>query len=214
MALHKADYTYLVHVGAGWALARVPWRRRAILRASDQVHSWLIFDGLGFHDAYFTPARITRGWRRLTRGYAARAYDQGVGRGLWFAAAGDLDRAILAIASFQGGRQPDLWSGLGLALAYAGGASSQELSSALAAAGKFRAHLAQGAAFAAEAHARAGHTPIHTQDAVVVLCGCDAVAAVELVRRVRGQLPDGDLTDGTPRYELWRSHVQRELLRS
>src|SRR5437016_1725656 len=44
------EFTYLTHVGAGWALARVPWRRRAILACLDPVHRWLAFDGLGFHD--------------------------------------------------------------------------------------------------------------------------------------------------------------------
>ncbi|MGB9369698.1 MAG: DUF1702 family protein, partial [Xanthobacteraceae bacterium] len=91
MRYSNSAYTYLAHVGAGWALARVPWRRASILRSCDAVHGWLVFDGLGFHDVYFTSEKIFGGWRRLKHQYAARAYDQGVGRALWFAAGADID---------------------------------------------------------------------------------------------------------------------------
>ena len=210
---NESAYTYLAHVGAGWALGRAPWRRTAILRSCDAIHGWLIFDGLGFHDTYFMSAKVLRGWRRRTRSYAARVYDQGAGRALWFVVGGEIDCAIAAIARFDRARQPDLWSGLGLAVAYAGGASARALARALAAAGASRASLAQGAAFAAEAHARANHIPAYTREAVYLLTGRDAVEVAELVRALRARLPaavDGD----EPAYEQWRRHVQRVLVPS
>jgi enediyne biosynthesis protein E3 len=212
LARTEPDYAYLALVGAGWALARVPWRRAAILRECDPVHGWLIFDGLGFHDAYFSSQRVLRNWRRLRRGYAARVYDQGVGRALWFIHGGAIERAIFAISRFPPDRHGDLWSGLGLALAYAGAAAPSALSLAVANSGAFRAHLAQGAAFAAEAHARARHIPVHTHDAVAILTGCDAWSAVELVREHRARLPRTDELSEVPRYELWRRAVQCALL--
>jgi hypothetical protein len=210
LRLNEPAYTYLAHVGAGWALARVPWRRQAILRECNPIHFWLVFDGLGFHDTYFAPKRALSGWRRMRRGYEAQAYDQGVGRAVWFIAGGNSERAIDAISHFAFVRQADLWSGLGLALAYAGGASAEALNRVLNAAGNFRLHLAQGAAFAAEAHARANYLPAHTKEAVAVLTGRDAKAVADLVRTLRSQLPSAAPADAPP-YELWRREVQRAL---
>jgi hypothetical protein len=204
------EFSYLTHVGAGWALGRVPWRRRAILRCLDPVHRWLAFDGLGFHDAYFYAPRIACGWRRLQAGYAARTYDQGVGRAIWFIAGGNAERAIGLISNLSPARRSDLWAGLGLALAYAGGASPPALRSVARAAGSALPSLAQGAAFAAEAHARAHHMPAHTREAVRILSGLDAEDAVQLVRRVRTSLPPVE-SAGAPRYERWRATVQRAL---
>jgi enediyne biosynthesis protein E3 len=204
------EFTYLTHVGAGWALARVPWRRRAILRCLDPVHYWLAYDGLGFHDAYFSSRRVASGWRRLRVGYAAQTYDQGVGRAIWFIAGGSVARAIELISHLEPARHSDLWAGLGLALAYAGGAPPAGLCLAVRAAGSASPCLAQGAAFAAEARARANHIPGFTSEAVSLLAGVDVGDAVQLVRSVRASLPPVESAD-TPRYELWRREVRQAL---
>jgi len=206
---HQA-YTYLAHVGAGWALGGVPWRRSAILEHADPVHGWLVFDGLGFHDGYFYPRRILDGWRRKLIGYSARAYDQGIGRALWFVTGGDPIRAVAVIEKFPSERRPDLWSGLGLALVYAGGADAAALSAVRRAAGGCHTYLAQGAAFGAEAHARAGHVSDHAAQALNALTGRDVERAVRLVRRARDRLPAAE-TSAVPRYELWRLAVQEEF---
>ncbi len=211
MARNDADYTYLAHVGAGWALGRVPWRRSAILKHRDPVHGWLVFDGLGFHDTYFHTSWILRGRRRERRGYAGRVYDQGIGRALWFVAGGNIASTMDALRRFDADRHPDLWSGLGLALAYAGGASPHDLRRATVAAGPFRANLAQGAAFGAEAHARARYIPPHTREAVSLLTGRDAEAAVRLVRGSCAALPVAE-APAAPHYEAWRRDVRQMLL--
>src|SRR5262249_7778121 len=211
MRSNEAAYTYLTNVGAGWALARVPWRRRAILSAGDPVHGWLALDGLGFHDTYFWHVAILRGWRRRMRGYAIHAYDQGVGRALWFAAGGQIEAVSAMIVCFGPARHADLWSGLGLAITYAGGASASALTEARLAAGRFRASLAQGAAFAAEARARSNHVPDHTHQAVIALTGRETAAVVDLVCTLRARLalePRGE----SPPYERWRRDVQRALM--
>src|SRR6185503_18765465 len=84
-----ASHVYMLYVGAGWAIARLPWLRsnpdRAI-RHFDPLLGWLAVDGYGFHEGYFHwPESIDR--RRLPRGlsgYARCAFDQGLGRSLWF----------------------------------------------------------------------------------------------------------------------------------
>jgi hypothetical protein len=205
----EEHYTYLAHVGTGWALARFPWRRSAIIAVLDPVHCWLAYDGLGFHDAYFHPVRI-RAWRRVVRGYESRAYDQGIGRGLWFVSGGDVDRAIELANEFHPDRKEDVWSGLGLAVAYAGGGTPTALSRLVRAAGSHRSSLAQGAAFAAEARSRAGFVPACTVEALRALAQMEVEAAAALVRDLRDRLPRHE-NSSVPRYEIWRQRLREAL---
>jgi hypothetical protein len=199
------DFTYLAHVGAGWALARVPWCRRRILASLDPVHRWLAFDGLGFHDTYFYHHHILAGWRRQRLGYSARAYDQGVGRALWFVAGGSVEDAIGLIWLFPATRQSDLWSGLGLAITYVGATSADWILGALQSAGPHKDSFAQGVAFGCEARVIACYVPAYTDRIAHAVWGVGAEAVSSLVRQARDRLPkvEGD----PPRYELWRRSV-------
>src|SRR4029077_6993537 len=208
----RHDFTYLAHVGAGWSLARVPWRSRQVFAGLAPIHCWLAFEGLGFHDTDFDHRRVLRGWRRKSSGYPARAYDQGVGRALWFVAGGSAADAVNLIAAFREERRRDLWSGLGLAMAYAGPTNGEEVVSAFRSAGTNGIHYAQGIAFACEARAAAGYVPAHTSFAADAVWGADAEILSALVRDRRAQLPpaDGDV----PRYELWRQAIAADFRRS
>ncbi|MGX0966079.1 hypothetical protein AB7M63_006528 [Bradyrhizobium japonicum] len=204
------DLSYLTHVGAGWALARVPWRRARILAPLDPVYYWLAYDGLGFHDTYFYHHRVLAGWSRKRTGYTSRVYDQGVGRALWFTGGGSVAAATELIASFPSQRQSDLWSGLGLAMAYAGPADAEDIRVARENAGEFRSRFAQGVAFACEARALARHIPEHTDLAAINLCGTSAEALSALVREARKKLPSagGDAT----LYEIWQRQVASAMI--
>lgn len=210
LSLTESEFTYLAHVGTGWALALLPWRRAAILRMLDPVHHWLAMDGLGFRDTYFRPRLGLSGQRLVGRGYAARAYDQGVGRALWFLAGGDAGRAVQLIGGVDETRRSDLWSGLGLAMSYAGYLRPMDLLCVESCVGEHRAALRQGAAFAAEACARAGHIPLHTIDAVRALTRRDAG---DVARTVRIAREDAVLVCSrqVPSYESWRQLVQQRL---
>lgn len=202
-------YDYLVHVGAGWAMARVPGLAGRMGGRLDPIHHWLAIDGLGFHDTYFHGPRILQGWRRLARGYHGAAYDQGVGRALWFVGCGDPEWAADTIGRLASARRGHLWAGLGLAVAYAGDLAEDPMRRLRHLAGPHRSDLAQGAAFAAAAWADAGHWPAHTERALPAITGHSAHAASTLVRAVRLNLPTG--VDGEPPYETWRRGVRREL---
>ena len=205
----ERNFTYLIHVGAGWSFAYLPWRRRRIVTSLDPIHSWLAFDGLGFHDTYFHHARILAGWRRRGSGYALRTYDQGVGRALWFVAAGSATRAAGLVSGFPASRRSDLWSGLGLAMAYAGPLKAGEIEIVCQRAGIHEVSFAQGIAFACEARVLASCVPSHTDVAARAVSGADARFLAQLARDTRASLPgpDGDL----PQYELWRQAVAAAL---
>jgi hypothetical protein len=128
VAGQAAHQIYTAHVGAGWAMARLPRALQWRVQPRDPLLRWLALDGYGFHEAYFRtplvvarqrPPRLLPGWRDCANS-AARVIDQGIGRALWFVCGADTDRLADTIAGFDPGRRPDLWSGVGLAAAYAG----------------------------------------------------------------------------------------------
>jgi hypothetical protein len=199
-------HVYMAHVGAGWAAARLRRSPSALSVALDPVIGWLAVDGYGFHEAYFHTDRVVRqhALPRGARGHAASVLDQGIGRALWFVDNADVHRIGATVRRFPARRRADLWSGVGLAATYAGGVPDDDLRSLVALAGGYEPQLAQGAAFAAEARARAGNPSPHTGAACAIFTGLSADDASALVRRCRADLVD---TPSVPAYELWRRRV-------
>jgi len=203
-------HTYMVHVGIGWAIARLPWLRARLdrpLARLDPLLRWLAADGYGFHEGYFHWRRSLKSQtrpRRLT-GYAARAFDQGLGRSLWFVEGGDVARIPAAIAAFPADRRADLWSGVGLACAYAGGVDAESIRQLRAHAGDYLPQVAQGVAFAAKARSRAGNPAEHTDLACRIIGSVSADEAAAITDHALADLP-GDGAE--PAYEVWRQRVQ------
>ena len=201
-------HAYIVVVGAGWILARLPLSPERLLARLDPVMGWLALDGYGFHEGFFHwPRAVTRQEvPRKLRGYARRGFDQGLGRSLWFVEGADVERLPRTLRAFPTARQPDLWAGLGLATAYAGGRSRGEIEALRRAAGAFLPELAQGVAFAAKARERAGNPTAHTEMAAQVICGTSAGQAAAVTDRTLENLP-GD-RPGEPAFEVWRQRIQ------
>jgi hypothetical protein len=200
-------HVYLVHVGVGWAWARLPVRPERAMTRFDPLLRWLIPDGFGFHDGFFHAGECRDGRSapgRLT-GYARRAYDQGLGRSLWFSLGAEADAIARAIAGFNPARQADLWSGIGLAAVYAGGMSPDALVALKNSARTAGDHLALGAAFAAKARCRSGHVTPAAEAACQVLCGTSLEAAAAVTDAARTALPQ---TGEEPAYERWRRAVR------
>lgn len=206
-----AAHIYMVHVGAGWALARVPWHRHRCFERLDPLLRWLAIDGCGFHEGYFKWSAAVRQQKRprWLRGYACRAFDQGLGRSLWFVEGADPAQIGETISAFPTPRQADLWSGVGLACAYAGGVNEWVMAELPAVAKDFQPCLAQGAAFAAKARQLAGNPSSHTELACLILCNCSAAGAASVTDAALVDLPvDGYL----PSYEIWRQRIRVSLV--
>jgi hypothetical protein len=207
-----APHLYMVYVGVGWMLARLHRPPESVLTRFDPLLRWLALDGYGFHQGYFhwphyikkqiLPAELT--------GYSRRVFDQGLGRSLWFVEGADVAHIPLTVATFSKSRQADIWSGLGLACAYAGGASLAAIKALYTAAGSYQPHLAQGAAFAARARQRAGNPAAHTALACEILCGLSADMAANVTDAALAGLP----VDGPePAYEVWRRRIRAEFVK-
>lgn len=213
-------HIYMVYVGVGWAMARVPRFRWKVLYAPDPLLRWLVLDGYGFHQAYFHTQRYVHEqfvedrfpWPAEGPAWHARqVIDQGIGRASWFVAGTDPDELARLFAAFPESRRPDLWSGAGLAATYAGGASRQELEHLVELAGPYRPNLAQGSAFAAAARLRADLVVPHNELATEVVCGTTVAAAAAVTDVARQDLPDRvDL----PAYATWRQRIAAEFVRA
>lgn len=203
-------HIYMVHVGAGWAWARLRRDVPRMLARVDPLLGWLAVDGYGFHEGYFQVKRyVERQAPPPLRGYAARVFDQGLGRSLWFVEGARVERIIARVRSFPAPRHSDLWSGLGLACTYAGGVEREALVELSAAAGPLWPHLAQGAVFAARARQRAGNMAPHTGLACEVICGRGAEEAAAIAESTLAVL--GAAEGEPPRFERWRQAIQQAI---
>lgn len=206
----RPEHIYMIHVGAGWATARLRRSLRRAIARRDPLLGWLVADGWGFHQTYFHPSHWATGRARypVRRGYVSRAVDQGVGRALWFVAGADPGRSASYVERFAPERRADLWSGIGLAATYAGGWEAGDLERLATLAGGFLAPLAQGVAFAATARALAGNTTASVDRAARALSGR---SSSELWKLATGCEPPAPRTALGGDYELWRTRLREKL---
>lgn len=207
-------HAYMVHIGAGWAWARLGSRLEPRLRSLDPVLGWLAVDGFGFHEGFFHTQRTLRGERppRL-RGYALRVFDTGLGRSLWFSCGACPETIAARIAALPAPRHADLFAGVGLACSYAGGVGDETIASLCALAGAHRGALAQGAAFAAKARERAGNPTEHTRRAVERITGTRAELAAKLCDTAFEESSRAPATRTQPRFEQWRREIREAFER-
>ncbi|WP_255366223.1 MULTISPECIES: DUF1702 family protein [Amycolatopsis] len=212
-------HNYIVYVGVGWAMARIPRFAWPKASAFDPLLRWLVLDGYGFHQAYFKTDQYVRRHHQEARfpwpdrrygGYALRAIDQGVGRALWFVCGTDVSLVGKTIEEFPESRHGDLYAGVGLASTYACGATAEELAELVDRSGIHHGQLAQGSAFAAEARVRAGLLIPETDVATRAICGLPAERAAAITQEVR----PAAVVDGAdvPAFETWRQRIAEEVL--
>jgi enediyne biosynthesis protein E3 len=203
-------HIYMMHVGLGWALARLRRYVTPYLAQLDPLLGWLVVDGYGFHEGYF-------GWPRYIearelpvrlKGYELRVFDQGLGRSLWFVKGADVAAVANAIDNFPAARYNDLWSGVGLACAYAGGCNRAAIESLRVAADRHLPALAQGVAFAAKTRHRAANLNPHIEAVCRLICG---ISAEEMAAITDKALEDLREVDGLPAYEVWRRRIQNKI---
>jgi hypothetical protein len=211
-------HIFLTYIGIGFAMARLPrplWKN--ILPeltgvAYHPVMSWLAVDGYGFDRAYFDTEKwveqqadpVPYPWAGRPE-YFGRAFDQGVGRALWFINGGDAGAVAAAVGRFAEHRRADLWSGVGLAATFAGGASQYQLGMLRRSSGKHYDHLALGVVFAVKARTYSAYVPPHTHLAAGVLTDMSVQRAQSIADGT--EAADGD--DGPePPYELWRQRIR------
>ncbi len=217
-------HIFLAYIGIGFAMARLPrplWKKVLPDLSGSAYYptmSWLAVDGYGFDLAYFN----TRRWVDAQEvpspypwdgspDYFPRAVDQGIGRALWFICGAQVTDVAAAVHRFASHRQADLWSGVGLAAAFAGGCGPDELAALCRAAGDHWPELALGAVFAARARTYAGFVPAHTDVAMAAFAGLSVDKAVALADSTAVTAVTANGTGQVPAYELWRQNIRAQL---
>lgn len=201
-----AAHIHPVYVGVGLALARLGRQPERYLERLDPLLGWVIMDGYGFHEGFFSMRRFIqqRALPERLSSYARRIFDQGLGRAIWFSSGAVVERVASTIAPFRSERHADLWSGVGLACAYAGGVDRGDIETLVSLAGPYRSELARGAATAARGRRLAGNQAPYTELACEVFCGLSSHEAARITDITSENLPaDGEV----PAYEIWRQRL-------
>jgi len=215
MAGPGAPHIYMVHIGAGEALARLRRKPEPFLaRLDDPVLRWLVMDGYGFHEGFFKPDRyVVRQLvpAHLSSPYSRRFFDQGVGRSIWFASGANISEIVATISAFPQRRHADLWLGVGVACGYVGGVDRATVEELRDAAGPHLPRLSVGVAFVAKGRHRAGNPIPGTELACDVLCGGISIAsAARLVDVAFEGLPSGP----QPPYEVLQQRLQSQFAKA
>lgn len=208
-------HTYMIHVGIGWACARLPVRIEKKIQHFDPLLRWLIIDGYGFHQAYFKTVKYVIKKQlpvKLKNPYAIRVFYQGVGRCLWFTEGTAPMRIANTVSKFKTGYQADLWSGVGLACAYAGEIDEKEIYWLKELAGPFVAHFAQGVAFAAKARHRAENMVGNTENVCRIICDLTAHELATITDACLLQVDSTLLPE--QQYEQWREFIRLSIFKT
>lgn len=212
-------HIFLTYIGIGFAMARLPRRmwRKVLPDLSGSPYfptmSWLAVDGFGFDRAYFDVKRYVDRQEAFAPypwddnpEYFLRACDHGVGRALWFIHAADVDAVAARVAGFAEHRKRDLWSGVGLAATFAGGAEPDRIARLVDLAGEFRPELGLGSTFAVKARDYAGHMPEFTEGVSRVFTG--GMSLKETIALADSTEPDAGVDRAEPTYEVWRQAIR------
>jgi len=207
-------HDYIVAVGAGFAVARIPWGLRAMegyLRTLDPLIAWCVPCGYGFHEGFFKHQRFIDEAGPLPASLSPlgrQLFDSGLGRSLWWVKGADPSSIHAAINRFPEDRRAELWAGIGIAACYAGGVGANELLSLQELSGPYHADFHSGLPFAARLRQKAGNYSDATEMACRTLLdrSTDKVADMaELAAdAVRAQVLGSGITEA---YALLRRHL-------
>ncbi len=205
-----APHIYPIYVGVGLALARLHKHPERYLDRLDPVLAWVIVDGYGFHEGFFSRKQFVNEQKVPTHlsPYARLVFDQGLGRSIWFSSGAVVELVAATIAPFPPQRQAELWSGVGLACAFAGGVDRAAIEKLRTLAGRYSSQLARGAAVAAKGRLQAGNLVPHTELACEVFCGLSGEKAAYITDVARENLPT---SSSEPAYEIWRQRTQAQF---
>jgi hypothetical protein len=120
---HQSLHETQLLTGYGWALAVHQKKPSDFLDQFDPLVSMRILDGYGYYYGLLR-SRISVQNIQIPDDINKDllfAFDQGLGRSLWYLSKGDLEKLMTMLEKFPDERKPNLWRGIGIASAYLGG---------------------------------------------------------------------------------------------
>ncbi|MBK5286721.1 MAG: DUF1702 family protein [Bacteroidia bacterium] len=160
ISLHHAGQ---VHIGLGWAIAEVRPGDLSFMKTINPKIEFRVWDGSGYYDGIFRQRQTFQNQTRQENisENNFRAYDEGVGRSVWYNCKGDAAKVTDMIQTFSTARHADLWRGVGIACSYVGGADETILKKLFSLAQNNSVQLSIGAAMVAKSRT---HANIITKD--------------------------------------------------
>jgi enediyne biosynthesis protein E3 len=211
------QHDYIATVGAGFAVARLPYGLRVWDRYAEKLDpmvAWCVLDGYGFHQGIFhrrpfveeckePPARLPRHGKQL--------FDAGLGRSLWWSKGASPVLIRKSIERFPEPRRSEMWHGVGVACTYAGGVDEATLLELLELSGGYRADFLSGVPFAARMRQKGENPSPATDMTCRLLLRRTTDGAADLVVRSLAEItatwPGNERELGTKGYMLVRQRV-------
>ncbi len=197
------------HAGLGWAIAQQNRSALPFLETLSPLLRFRVLDGYGYYEGIFRQRQSIKNQRspEAFDSKMLQAYDQGIGRSLWYTSKGNVEKLEAMIAVFPPDRHAALWLGIGVACAYVGGCDENLLRSLLFASQKHKVQLATGAALAAKARVQANAINNDIELACRTWCNISAQEAMLLTIEAE---PSSSLNSNDS-YALWLSQIEQKL---
>lgn len=193
-----------VHIGLGWAIAQEK-HNTSVLNEIESNMLFRVWDGCGYYDGIFRQRQTIKSQNRLD--YIPekdfQAYDQGLGRSLWYICKGDESKIPGMIQPFPPTRHSNLWRGIGIACSYVGGCKSDKLNTLLSLSGKYRTQLGIGAALVAKSRLQ---SMLITKD---IELACKIFCNLNLEEAMSATIKTEDLTNFA--FESWLEKMEMEI---
>lgn len=195
-------------VGLGWAVALQKPSDLSFLNTLNPMMRFRVWDGCGYYDGMFRQRQTIK--NQIRHGYISensfQAYDQGLGRCLWYLCKGDETKIPEMLQQFSSSRHPDLWRGVGIACAYVGGCGEVIFKTLSSAAQQHRVQLGIGAAMAAKARIHANSITKDIELACNAWCNLSAQQATRLMVKTEASANDS--------FNAWLLQMETEIKNS
>ena len=171
-----------IHIGLGWAIGEARPQDFFFMNSIDPKIEFRVWDGCGYYDGIFrqrqTIKNKTRQENISEKNY--KAYDEGVGRSVWYNCKGDPIKVSAMIQTFPSSRQADLWRGVGIACTYVGGSDESVLKELFTLAEKHSVQLSIGAAMVAKSRTLANSITKDVELSCNTWCNLSTQEAMQL----------------------------------
>jgi hypothetical protein len=154
-----------VHIGIGWGIAEAGARPDAYVHQFSGIMQGRVLDGYGYYSGLFRRRRSIQAME-IPEGIPTElltAFDQGLGRAMWYISKGETGPLMTMIEAFPEERKTGLWRGIGVASSYVGGITPNEHKSLIDHAGSMGTELAVGLLLCASGRVTAGTGSAETE---------------------------------------------------
>ena len=182
MRLQGRKHLTQVHIGLGWAMAQQQFPVLPFIETLEPLMQCRVIDGYGYYEGVFRKRKALEEMKvpqEIPSKFLA-AYDQGLGRSIWYYCKADSEKLAELVTAFPYSRQKDLWRGIGTACVYVGGFDESLLRQLDAKASVHRIQLSIAASLVARTRTEADSHSSYTDMACRAWCQCSEEKASEI----------------------------------